>query len=256
MGPADRCGPEKRVFEPPRAGRWLSILQHVVFHRALFRELAAFMAQVEPDVVHLHNNYRYPLSILAACRQRRVVQTVHDYCAIYPTAFCVRPRSCAGRSVLAALRHGCVGWRLLATEGVLLYGRRYLDRRLVQRFIAPSRHLAEHLDRAGHRGVRHIANFHVPDAGGTGWTAIDPTAELVLYVGSLVAHKGVGLLLAAFEQIAAKRANARLVGRGRWSRRGPGSGLPYQRACRLGCGFSGNAARTNLPRCTNAPASS
>ncbi len=197
----------KRVFRPGTAKRWISILRRVAFYPNLYRELADCLAAVQPDVVHLHNNYRYPFTILAATRGHRVVQTVHDYCAIYPTANCSREPSCAGRSVLAALSHGCMTWRLLATEAGLLYGRRFLDRRFVSAFIAPSRNLAMHLERMGHANVIHVPNLRsLPRAEPTPV----PDAQVVLYVGSLIEHKGVGTLLAAFARIANEVPNAAL----------------------------------------------
>ena len=205
--------PGKCVFRPGRAQRWIWILRRVVFFPALNRELAACVARVRPDVIHLHNNYRYPFTILAAVRGQRVVQTVHDYCAIYPTAHCSRERSCAGRSVFAARRHGCLTWKLLVTEAGLLYCRRYLDRRFVRAFIAPSRNLANHLERMGHANVAHVPNLRLlPHAE----PAPAPDGQVVLYVGGLVEHKGVATLLAAFARLAGEvpEASLWLVGDG------------------------------------------
>ena len=211
--PLLRPRPGKRVFRPGRANRWVSILRRVAFYPALDHELAGCIACVRPDVVHLHNNYRYPFTILAAMRGHRVVQTVHDYCAIYPTAHCSRERSCAGRSVFAALRHGCLTWKLLATEALLIYGRRFIDRRVVDAFIAPSRNLATHLERMGHANVSYIPNLRaLPQAE----PAPVPDAQVVLYVGRLAEHKGVATLLAAFARVAGEvpRASLWLVGDG------------------------------------------
>ena len=197
----------KRVFRPGRANRWVSILRRVAFYPDLYRELTDCLARFHPDVVHLHNNYRYPFTVLAATRGPRVVQTVHDYCAIYPTAYCSQERTCAGRSIFAALRHGCMTWRLLATEAGLLYGRRFLDRRLVDAFIAPSRNLAIHLERMGHANVFHVPNLRLPPRAEP--TPV-PDRQVVLYVGGLVEHKGVATLLAAFARLAGEVPQAEL----------------------------------------------
>lgn len=190
--------PRKHVFRVASTCKAISILRHAAYYREAHRALSDCIARVRPDVVHLHNNYRYPVAILAALRGSRVVQTVHDYCAVHPTAYCTRQPSCAGRSVFAALGHGCVTWKLLATEAGLMYGRRFLDRRVVDRFIAPSRHLAMLLDRMGYAGVHYLPNFRLlPEAGPTP----PPESQVVLYVGSLVAHKGIDVLLAAFAEL-------------------------------------------------------
>ena len=200
-------GPRKHVFTSPPTGRIASIFRHAVYYRAAHRALVDVIARQRPDVLHVHNNYRYPVAVLAATHGRPVVQTVHDYCAVYPTAHCTRRRSCAGRSLFAALIHGCLTWKLLATEACLLYGRRYLDRRLIKTFIAPSQDLAKHLDRMGYPRVRNLPNFcSLPDS------AQPPPAatQIVLYVGSLTAHKGVNVLLAAFTRLASEAPLAEL----------------------------------------------
>lgn len=193
--PITRGRSSKHVFRIRSANRWVAVCRRVVFYRDLYRDLADHIARLRPDVIHLHNNHRYPASVLAAVRGHRTVQTVHDYCAIYPTANCTRRRSCAGRSVFVAIGHGCLTWKLLATEFLLLYGRRFLDRRFVDAFIAPSRDLALHLERMGYARVRHVPNFRLlPDAGRTP----PPDGQVVLYAGALIAHKGVAMLLDAF----------------------------------------------------------
>jgi len=188
--------PKRRVFAVDQA-HWLTwYVRHAFFYAALYRALRAFARLTRPDVIHLHNNYRHPVTLLAATRGFRVVQTVHDYCIVHPTAFCAHAESCAGRSVFLALRHGCMNWKLLLTEGWLLYGRRFLDRRFVARFVAPSRDLSDHLGRRlGSVDVRTLRNFRsLPDI------AESPPAgkPTILYAGALVAHKGVDVLVAAY----------------------------------------------------------
>ena len=198
----------RRTFAVSQAGwlRWF--MRHVAVYPALWRALRGYIAEVRPDVVHLHNNYRYPLTILTACRGTRVVQTVHDYCLVHPTAYCTHAESCAGRSIFAALDHGCMNWKLLLTEGWLLYGRGFLDPLFVGRFIAPSQNLATHLrHRLGSADVRMLANFRslaaVPECP-------LPESQAILYAGGLIAHKGVDLLLAAYAALADEFPDAKL----------------------------------------------
>ncbi|MYE10862.1 MAG: glycosyltransferase family 4 protein [Gammaproteobacteria bacterium] len=188
-------------------------LKRTFFYPKLYRTLRGYVRELRPDVVHLHNNYRFAITVNLALRGQRVVQTVHDYTALYPTAFCARERSCAGRSPLVAWRHGCLNWKVLLAAGWLLYNRRFLDRRIVRRFIAPSRDLAGHLEKRGYRDVHHLPNFtSVPIA------PDEPLPEkpVILYVGSLIAHKGVDVLLRAFSRVAREipEATLWLVGSG------------------------------------------
>lgn len=191
--------PARRIFHV-RARNLLALyLKRTFFYPALYRALRSWVRETQPDIIHLHNNYRCAVTVNLALRGRRVVQTVHDYTALYPTSFCAKERSCAGRSPLMALRHGCLNWKVFFAAGWLLYNRRFLDRRIVRRFIAPSRDLAGHLERRGYRDVHHLPNFtSVPIA------PDEPLPEkpVILYVGSLIAHKGVDVLLRAFSKVA------------------------------------------------------
>lgn len=187
--------------------RLTEYLRHVFFFAKLYKALRRFIDRVQPDVLHVHNNYRYPITILAALHGYPTVQTVHDYCTLYPTAACTHMQTCAFQPVRTALRHRCMNWKILVTEGWLLYGRRFLDRWLVGMFIAPSKDLAEHLRRSGAERVAHLGNFT-----DVNMSYQPPPAErnVVLYVGALIPHKGVDVLLRAFRQVEQEVPNAEL----------------------------------------------
>ena len=190
--------PLRRIFHARARNIAALYLKRTFFYPNLYRALRSYLRELQPDIVHLHNNYRFAITVNLALRGYRVMQTVHDYSALYPTAFCAQAHSCAGRSPLVAVRHGCLNWKIFLAAGWLLYNRRFLDRRIIDRFVAPSAHLAEHLVKRGYADVHHLPNFSsLPIA------PVEPFPDkpVVLYVGSLIAHKGVDVLLRAFAAI-------------------------------------------------------
>ena len=204
------------IFHISNTNRLIYHFRRIIFYFDMHNELRRLIKRIKPDVIHLHNNYEYLITILIALRGQKVIQTVHDYVIIYPTAMCIRKNSCAGQSVIKALHHGCVSYKKLAATGWLRYNRRFIDRCFVSQFIAPSKDLALRLAKRGYGNVIYLPNF-------SSLTSIKKTDEIstssiiksrskfltptlkklrvVLYVGQLVTHKGVDILLRAYALI-------------------------------------------------------
>ncbi|WP_431994239.1 glycosyltransferase [Streptomyces griseoflavus] len=181
----------------------------VPWNPAVRRELAARLRAERPDVVHVHNVF--PLlspAVLAACADAGVpaVATLHNYTQVCPPGTLQRDgrpcTECVGGSPLPAVRHGCYRDSRLAT--VPLAVSLSLNRRRwwsgVERFFCISAAQRDVLVGAGlpagRLAVKH--NF-VPDPearrAGDG--------EHVLFLGRLAEAKGVRLLMAAWDEIAA-----------------------------------------------------
>jgi len=148
-------------FEPPPAGLRdrLGAGARMIYSLDAARGMAEVIRRFRPDVVHLHNIYhQLSPSILRAPARAAVpvVMTVHDYKLVCPTyrllshgTLC---EACVGGRVWEATRRRCQGGSL--TSSALLTLESGLHRALraygpVQRFIAPSRFLAERLRRGG-----------------------------------------------------------------------------------------------------------
>ncbi|MFM9442217.1 glycosyltransferase [Streptomyces acidiscabies] len=173
------------------------------------RELAARLRAERPDVVHVHNVF--PLlspAVLAACADAGVpaVATLHNYtqvCAPGTLQRDGRPCSaCVGRAPLPAVRHGCYRGSRLATVPLALSlsvnRRRWWSG--VERFFCISAAQRDVLVRsgmpAGRLAVKH--NF-VPEPG----IARTGPGEHLLFLGRLAEAKGVRLLMAAWDEVAA-----------------------------------------------------
>ncbi|MFJ4878235.1 glycosyltransferase [Streptomyces sp. NPDC088745] len=182
----------------------------VPWNPAVRAELAARLRAERPDVVHVHNVF--PLlspAVLAACADAGVpaVATLHNYNQICPPGTLRRGgRPCTAcvtaRSPLPAVRHGCYRDSRLATVplavGMAVNRRRWWTG--VERFFCISRAQLDLLARAGlPPGLLALKPNFVPDPGvyrrGAG--------EQLLFLGRLSEAKGVRLLMAAWDGLAA-----------------------------------------------------
>ncbi|QKW09706.1 glycosyltransferase family 4 protein [Streptomyces sp. NA04227] len=182
----------------------------VPWNPAVRAELAARLRTSRPDVVHVHNVF--PLlspAVLAACADADVpaVATLHNYTQVCPPGTLHREgrlcTECVGSTAsLPAVRHGCYRGSRLAT--VPLAVSLSVNRRRwwsgVERFFCISAAQRDLLVRSGmppeRLAVKH--NF-VPDPGAR--RAGD--GEHLLFLGRLAEAKGVRLLMAAWDEIAA-----------------------------------------------------
>ncbi|MDN0196665.1 glycosyltransferase [Streptomyces sp. S.PNR 29] len=182
----------------------------VPWNPAVRAELAARLRAERPDVVHVHNVF--PLlspAVLAACADAGVpaVATLHNYTQVCPPGTLQRDgRTCTecvgSAAALPAVRHGCYRNSRLAT--VPLAVSLSVNRRRwwsgVERFFCVSATQRDVLVRAGmppgRLAVKH--NF-VPDPG----ARRADTGEHLLYLGRLAEPKGIRLLMAAWDEIAA-----------------------------------------------------
>ncbi|MFD7708280.1 glycosyltransferase [Streptomyces sp. NPDC059786] len=174
------------------------------------RELAARLRAERPDVVHVHNVF--PLlspAVLAACADAGVpaVATLHNYTQVCPPGTLQRDgrtcTECVGSAApLPAVRHGCYRGSRLAT--VPLAVSLSVNRRRwwsgVERFFCVSAAQREVLVRAGMPAERLAVKHNFVTDPGIRRTG---AGEQVLFLGRLAEAKGVRLLMAAWDEIAA-----------------------------------------------------
>ncbi|WP_328492589.1 glycosyltransferase [Streptomyces sp. NBC_00414] len=172
-------------------------------------ELATRLRAERPDVVHVHNVF--PLlspAVLAACADAGVpvVATLHNYTQVCPPGTLQRDgrpcTECVGKAPLPAVRHGCYRNSRLATVPLALSlsanRRRWWSG--VDRFFCISGAQRDVLARSGMPAGRLMVKHNfVPDPDDRRSGA----GEHVLYLGRLAETKGVRLLMAAWDEIAA-----------------------------------------------------
>ncbi|MFG2029210.1 glycosyltransferase [Streptomyces sp. NPDC048825] len=181
----------------------------VPWNPAVRAEITARLRAERPDVVHVHNVF--PLlspAVLAACADADVpaVATLHNYTQVCPPGTLQRDgrpcTECVGSAPLPAVRHGCYRSSRLAT--VPLAVSLSVNRRRwwsgVERFFCLSAAQRDVLVRAGMPAERlTVKHNFVPEPG----TSRAGDGEHLLYLGRLAEAKGVRLLMAAWDEIAA-----------------------------------------------------
>ncbi|MFF5549207.1 glycosyltransferase [Streptomyces olivaceoviridis] len=182
----------------------------VPWNPAVRRELTARLRAERPDVVHVHNVF--PLlspAVLAACADAGVpvVATLHNYTQICPPGTLQRDgrlcTECVGPAApLPAVRHGCYRGSRLATVplavSLAVNRRRWWSG--VERFFCISEAQRDVLLRAGMpAGLLTVKHNFVPDPG----ACRVGDGEQLLFLGRLAEAKGVRLLMAAWDDIAA-----------------------------------------------------
>ncbi|MFH8453246.1 glycosyltransferase [Streptomyces fungicidicus] len=181
----------------------------VPWNPAVRRELAARLRAARPDVVHIHNVF--PLlspAVLAACADAGVpaVATLHNYTQICPPGTLQRDgrpcTECVGATPLPAVRHGCYRGSRLATVplAVSLSANRRRWWTGVERFLCISAAQRDVLVRSGMPAERlAVKHNFVPEPG----VRRTGAGEHLLYLGRLAEAKGVRLLMAAWDELAA-----------------------------------------------------
>ncbi len=166
------------------------------------------LEQWQPDVAHLHNTwFALSSSVIDAVADHScpLVMTVHNYRLGCLTSTMFRDAqvctACVGRSPLRGVLHGCYREsRVLsgfqALEIMSARRRHVLDR--IDRFVAPSRFMADRLIDIGLPEDRLVVKPHFIEAAGPRDT--DPsTSDEVLFIGRLAVGKGLPTLLRAWE---------------------------------------------------------
>lgn len=182
----------------------------VPWNPAVRKELTDRLRAERPDVVHVHNVF--PLlspAVLAACADAGVpaVATLHNYTQVCPPGTLQRDgrpcTECVGAAApLPAVRHGCYRDSRLATVPLALSlsvnRRRWWSG--VERFFCISAAQRDVLVGSGMPGERlAVKHNFVPEPE----IRREGAGEHLLYLGRLAEAKGVRLLMAAWDEIAA-----------------------------------------------------
>ena len=190
-------------------GAWLAA-RRSVWAGDVAKALRALLAEWKPDVAHLQNVHAYLTpSVLPELKRAGVpvVQTLHDYKWLCPDSALLRGgrpcAACGGKAfwhcAAGRCKKGSAAASLLAAaEGYVHRMKRASS--MVDAWIAPSAFVKRMFEACGMDGgkIRVISNPYMP----CGRDAMEPRdGGYGLYVGSLAAIKGVGVLLEALKDV-------------------------------------------------------
>ncbi|MGH4008770.1 MAG: glycosyltransferase, partial [Pseudonocardiaceae bacterium] len=181
----------------------------VPWNPAVRSELVARLREERPDIVHIHNTF--PMlspSVVAACGDANIpaVATLHNYFQVCPIGTLYRDghvcTECTNRLPLPALRHGCYRGSRLATiplaVNLVTNRRRWWSG--VARFFCISDAQRKTLIQAGMPAQRLSVKHNIIADPGVRHTG---PGEHFLYLGRLAEEKGLRLLMASWDLIAA-----------------------------------------------------
>lgn len=163
------------------------------FNPVIYYQLRKYIQSVEPDVIHIHKNNKYPSMVLLACRNYRTIHTVHGFDAVFP--FGLESGGISG---------GVSGFSYFLK--FLYYHPFYktkalLEKKIVTGFISPSKILAEAMHNAGYRHITILPNFI--DVNYWQFRNKQYAPYKILFVGKLSKIKGTEYLIRALSLLVA-----------------------------------------------------
>src|SRR3990167_9562685 len=187
------------VFKGLRSkiAKWL---WQIVFHPILYFKIRRHLKKIRPDVIHIHNIKQYSITVLAAIKSYPLVQTIHDYSAVCPTAYNIHKDNlhpCStGFKWRCCLQHHMkynflVYFFLIFT--FLIFKKQ--QKKLIKKFFAPSPLLTDYLTKNHFINATYVPPF-INNHRQHSFDEIKP--HHFLFVGQFGAHKGIYFLLEEF----------------------------------------------------------
>ncbi len=174
----------------------------------VYSKLKNYIKKIKPDIIYIQNNYEYPYSFLKACKGYKTIQRVHDYGIICPSRWCVYKdnlKVCDGKMGIKCLRHKCVSLPTFLSYYLKL---KYIKNNpIIKEYISPSNTLKNYMIKNGFRNVKFVKYpLDIKERK----EKIKRRKNLFVYIGGLYEHKGIYLLLNAFNEVAKRIPSVKL----------------------------------------------
>ena len=177
--------------------KWIG---QIIFYPPIYFKIRRYLKKIRPDIIHIHNIKQYSTSLLAAIQSYPVVQTIHDYGAICPTAYNIHKNNL--QACPTGFKWQCFFQHQLKYNFVvylfLIYAFlkiRKKQKKLIKKFIAPSPLLVNYLKQNHFTHAVYIPPF-VKARRHYSFDKIKP--HHFLFAGQLGTHKGIHFLLEEF----------------------------------------------------------
>ncbi|NWF52536.1 MAG: glycosyltransferase family 4 protein [Nitrospirae bacterium] len=198
-----------------KGNRIIDHFKYCYFNPSLYLEFKKVLKKIRPDIIHIHINHVFPNSVLLACGNIPVVQTLHD-CRIFcpgGKGITTKGNICERSFSSACYREGCISRLRYYSHSVWRRFNRFIFKRKVKVLISPSMALKKGLSNYGLKSV-YIPNY--VDTSTFIHSSNSTEKGRILCACQLFATKGVNHLLMAFQNVLMKIPYATLdiVGEG------------------------------------------
>lgn len=199
------------VYPEPKYPSIRFFLQ-LYFSIRLYKAFKKTIKQLKPNIIHLHEVRKGTASIVLAARHSGVptVQTLHDIHLACMSEFGLNKKTgkvCLKGSLVHCIKNKCAPYSMILKYGLLWKITQWIDKHYIQVLLCPSKFLLKTLAKLGYRNLHYLPNLSSLENKNSRITK----KNQILYVGRLVEIKGIIFLIKAFEMVAIKHPNLKLL---------------------------------------------
>lgn len=202
------------IYHDKKRSNFVGKFLRSYLHPLVFFKLLNYIHSVQPDIIHLHKNFKYGNTVLLALKvsQVPVVHTVHDFGPLCPLHVCTLPdgKVCKGNFGLKCLTNRCLWVGQFFFETVPQLMQRCLLKTVVKIFISPSNVLKDSLENSTFKNVILLRNIIEIDENILRKKPKRVKNQLI-FVGALVDHKGLPFLIQALKIVKTSFPKIRLL---------------------------------------------
>jgi len=170
------------------------------FNYPLYIKFRNFIRKTHPDIIHCHQNYCSPLSLLLAARLENipVVQTIHDFGLSCMSIGINRKTGeiCNKGKLFQCFKNKCVPLNMFIINALAWKLRQWTIRNMTDAIICPSKTLVINMNNLGYKNIYQLYNFVEFSDNKKNNKKYD-----LIFVGRLTERKGLISLIYALKKI-------------------------------------------------------